>query len=91
MIKIASFEFRLRSHVSILNTEIINHDDLCVGAEGKNMLGPRRIYDKKIITCETLQTSQHGEVHQIASWITFTFVSKWRVRLFSLDPQLKSH
>ena len=39
MIKIGSFDFRLRWHVSISNTEIINHDDLCVGAEGKSMLG----------------------------------------------------
>ena len=31
--------FRLYRRVSILNTKLINHDDLCVGGEGKSMLG----------------------------------------------------
>ena len=39
MIKIGSFDFRLYWRVSISNIELINHDDLCVGAEGKSMLG----------------------------------------------------
>ena len=65
MIKIGCFDFRLRWRVSILNTEIINHDDLCVGGEGKCMLGANAHLWRKIITCKTLETSQYGEVHQM--------------------------
>jgi len=39
MIKIGYFDFRLYWRLSILNTKLINHDDLCVGGEGKSMLG----------------------------------------------------
>ena len=39
MIKIGCFDFRLYWRVFISNNELINHDNLCVGAEGKCMLG----------------------------------------------------
>ena len=79
MIKIGCFDFRLYWRVFISNNELINHDNLCVGAEGKCMLGVDAHVWQKILTCETLQTSQHGKEPQIA----FTFDSKWHVRLFS--------
>ena len=41
---------------------LVNHDNLCVGGEGKSMLGVNAHIWRKIITCETLQSSQHGEV-----------------------------
>ena len=37
--KIGYFDFRLYWRVPILNTVLINHDDLWVGNEGKSMLG----------------------------------------------------
>ena len=79
MIKIGCFDFRLRWRVSILNTKLINHFDLCVGGEGKSMFnrGQCAYLTKTIITCKTLKTSQHGKVPQIS------FTSNWCVRLFS--------
>ena len=65
--------------MSILNTKVINHDDLCVGGEGKSMLGVNAHIWRKLITCKTLKTSHHG----IVPWIAFTFDSNWHVLLFS--------
>ena len=39
MIKIGYFDFRLYWRVSILNTKLVNQNDLCVGGERKTMLG----------------------------------------------------
>ena len=72
-----SVDFRLYWRVSILNTKLINHEDLCVGGEGKSMLGVNAHTWRKLITCKTLKTLQHG----IVPWIAFT--SNWHVRLFS--------
>ena len=51
--------FRLYWRVSILITELLNRDDLCVGGEGKSMLGVDAHIWRKLITCKTLKTSQH--------------------------------